>query len=106
MEINNVCYEIVVPLSFNDGNLIPIDLLAGYIDEAVEKFGGCTVTGREREYFKEGEEVFSDDVIRIIIDTIVYEAQGSIMELAERIKKECKQNSVYVRSYSMRGFLV
>jgi hypothetical protein len=76
-------YDIYLPLTYNDGSLIPKEKYEAVEDRLLEHFGGLTSQQREfpfRGMWQHGREVFYDQVI--VLTALDFRRQGSARFLA------------------------
>ncbi len=94
-------FEALLPLRFNDGSLVPDDLIADSLIELEEQFGAVscetqTIRGRWRY---EGQE-FRDDLIRVFVDVAdAPESRQFFAEYKERLKVRFQQLDIWMTTY-------
>jgi hypothetical protein len=94
-------YEILLPLRFNDGQPVPDALIAETVIELEKHFGAVswetqTIRGRWRHE----EQLYSDDLIRVVIDVEdLAEHRDFFSALKERLKRRFQQIEIYMTTH-------
>lgn len=64
-------FEILLPRRFNDGRPVPDELIADTLLELEERFGAVSSeTQIIRGLWRHEEQLFRDELIRVIVDTL------------------------------------
>jgi hypothetical protein len=94
-------YEILLPLRFNDGQTVPDALISDTLIELESRFGAVSwetqvIRGRWRH---EGE-VYSDDLMRVILDVEdLVEHREFFRDFKERLKIRFRQVEIYMTTH-------
>ena len=94
-------YEILLPLRFNDGSIVPDDLIADTLIELRQRFGAVSSeTQIIRGYWQHEGEIFRDELVRIYVDVPdTPQARQFFQEFKERIKSRFKQLDIWMTTY-------
>lgn len=86
---------IMVPKQNNDGKAFPPSKYDNLNREIIEQFGGLTIE-HATGFWSDGEKVYQDRNYKYIIGIQSLKQVAEILELARYIRKEFKQEAVYV----------
>jgi hypothetical protein len=91
-------YEILLPLRFNDGQPVSDTLISETLAELENHFGAVSwETQIIRGRWQHETEVYSDDLMRIVIDVEdLVEHRQFFRELKERLKIRFRQIEIYM----------
>jgi hypothetical protein len=91
-------YEILLPLRFNDGQSVPDGLISDALVELENHFGAVAwETQVIRGHWRHEEEVYSDDLMRVIIDVEdLVEHRRFFSDFKERLKIRFRQIEIYM----------
>lgn len=94
-------YEILLPLRFNDGQGVPDVLISDTLIELENRFGAvCWETQIIRGRWRHEEEVYSDDLMRVIIDVDdLQEHRQFFHGFKERLKSRFRQLEIYMTTH-------
>ena len=94
-------FEILLPLQFNDGRLVPDELIVDTVLELREKFGAVSCeTQTIRGIWTQDAEVYRDDLIRVFVDTPDNPpSKDFFIELKERLKQSFGQLDIWMTTY-------
>ena len=94
-------YEILLPLRFNDGQAVPDALISDTLFELENRFGAVSwETQVIRGRWQHEEEVYSDDLMRIIIDVEdLAEHRQFFSDFKERLKVRFRQIEIYMTTH-------
>jgi hypothetical protein len=94
-------YEILLPLRFNDGQAVPDALISDTLIELENRFGAVSwETQVIRGRWRHEEEVFSDDLMRVIIDVEdLVEHRKFFRDFKERLKMRFRQIEIYMTTH-------
>jgi len=94
-------YEILLPLRFNDGQSVPDVLVADTLLELENHFGTVSwETQVIRGWWRQAEEVYSDDLMRVIIDVDDRaEHRLFFLDFKERLKVRFRQIEIYMTTH-------
>jgi len=94
-------YEILLPLRFNDGQLAPDELISDTLIELEDHFGAVSwETQVVRGHWRHEEEVYSDDLMRVIMDVEDHmEHRQFFREFKERLKIRFRQIEIYMTTH-------
>jgi hypothetical protein len=96
-------YEVLIPLRFNDGTLVPDELIAETILEFRARFGAVSSeTQVIRGQWEHQGEVYRDEHMRLFVDVLdLPENRDFFQQLKERLKERFKQLDIWMTSYSI-----
>ena len=61
--------DVLLPLQFNDGRVVPAEWLADAVLEVVEQFGAASYeTQRVEGHWRHGDAIYRDNLVRLVID--------------------------------------
>lgn len=86
---------IMVPKHDNDGKAFPPSKYDNLNREIIEQFGGLTIE-HATGFWSDGKKVYQDRNYKYIIGIQSLKQVAEILELARYIRKEFKQEAVYV----------
>ena len=94
-------YEILLPLRFNDGQPVSDALISETLTELESHFGAVLwETQAVRGRWRHEEEVYSDDLMRVIIDVEdLVEHRQFFGEFKERLKLRFRQIEIYMTTH-------
>jgi hypothetical protein len=94
-------FEILLPRRFNDGQLVPDELIADALLELEERFGAVSCeTQTIRGLWRYEDELFRDDLVRTFVDTPhVPESREFFLEFKGRVKATFRQIDIWVTTY-------
>ena len=62
-------FEVLLPLQFNDGRVVPSEWIAEAVLEVAEHFGAASYETQKVEgHWRHGGVVYRDDLVRIVVD--------------------------------------
>ncbi|SRR6266478_1735587 len=96
-------YEILVPLLFNDGRLVPESLLAETFVELREHFGAASwETQMVRGSWEHHGIVYEDNLTRFFVDVPdVPEHRAFLRQFKERLKTRFDQLEIWITSHPL-----
>lgn len=96
-------YEILLPLRFNDGELVPDEFVGEALLELQEKFGAVSwETQVIRGSWQQGGKFYRDELMRIFVDVADQPHNRQFfLEFKERMKNKFRQLEIYLTSYSI-----
>jgi hypothetical protein len=94
-------YEILLPLRFNDGQSVPDALISDTLIELENRFGAVSWdTQVIRGHWRAEGEVYSDDLMRIILDVEdLAEHRQFFHEFKESLKSRFRQIEIYMTTH-------
>jgi hypothetical protein len=94
-------YEILLPLRFNDGQVVPDALISDTLIELENRFGAVSWESQViRGRWRQEEEVYSDDLMRVIVDVEdLVEHREFFREFKERLKNRFRQIEIYMTTH-------
>jgi hypothetical protein len=94
-------YEILLPLRFNDGQSVPDALISDTLIELESRFGAVSwETQIIRGRWRHEEEVYSDDLMRVIIDIEdLVEHRQFFGAFKECLKVRFRQIEIYMTTH-------
>jgi hypothetical protein len=94
-------FEILLPRRFNDGELVPDDLIAETLLELEQRFGAVSCeTQAIRGLWRHDDQLFRDDLIRVFVDAAdIPESRRFFVEFKERLKKRFKQLDIWMTTH-------
>lgn len=94
-------FEILLPLQFNDGRLVPPDLIAQTLLDLEQRFGAVSSeTQAIQGFWQHQGQSFRDDLTRVFVD--VPDSEESLAffrELKERLKERFQQIDIWMTTY-------
>ena len=96
-------FEILLPRRFNDGQLIPDELIADTLLELEERFGAVSSeTQIIRGLWRYEDQLFRDELIRMFVDTPdIPDSRQFFVEFKERVKVRFQQIDIWITTYSI-----
>jgi hypothetical protein len=96
-------FEVLLPLSFNDGTPVPGEWLAEAMLEVVEHFGaGSYETQHIEGHWRHAGVSYRDTLVRIVVDTPDKASHRKWMKaFKERWKKKLDQLELWMVSYAI-----
>ncbi len=97
------CYEILLPLRFNDGQPVPDEFVADTLLELEQRFGAVSSeTQTTRGLWRHEGESYRDDLIRVFVD-VADEAEHRrfFLEFKERLKGRFQQLDIWMTTYAI-----
>ena len=90
-------FEILLPRRFNDGQLVPDELIADTMLELEARFGAVSSeTQPLRGLWRSEDQLFRDELIRVFVDTPdVVESRQFFLEFKERVKARFQQIDIW-----------
>jgi hypothetical protein len=94
-------YEILLPLRFNDGQPVPDELIADTLLDLENHFGAVSwETQVIRGRWRNEDEVYSDDLMRVVIDVEdVEEHRRFFLEFKEHLKSRFRQIEIRMTTH-------
>ena len=94
-------YEILLPLQFNDGQLVPDLLLSEALLELRQRFGAVTwETQIVRGVWEQHGQIYRDDLMRLVIDVQdTEENRRFFREFKERLKVRFRQIDIWMTTH-------
>ena len=101
MSISGRRFEILLPLRFNDGSVVPETLIAETLIELRRKFAAVSSeTQRIEGQWQHEGQVYRDDLIRVFVDVEDTERNRNFFrEFRERIRSRFRQLSIWMTSH-------
>ena len=96
-------YEILVPLLFNDGRLVPESLMAHTFTELRDKFGAASwETQAVRGTWEHQGTVYEDNLTRFFVDVPdLPEHREFFREFKEKLKSRFDQLEIWITSHPL-----
>ncbi len=96
-------FELLLPRRFNDGQIVPDELIADTLLELEERFGAVSSeTQTIRGLWRHEDQLFRDELIRVFVDTRdVAESREFFLEFKERVKARFQQIDIWLTTYSI-----
>ncbi|HZV06541.1 MAG TPA: hypothetical protein VE999_15785 [Gemmataceae bacterium] len=95
-------YEILLPLTYNDGSLIEAEKFDQTAEELCDRFGGVTQdTVRVTGTWKYGGTRYSDELLRIRVDTNDPAANAFIQSHKEIWKERFQQIDIWITAHEI-----
>jgi hypothetical protein len=96
-------YEILLPLRFDDGELVPDEFVGEALLELEQKFGAVSwETQIIRGAWQQGGKFYRDELMRVFADVPDKpENRQFFLEFKERMKSKFRQLDIYLTSYSI-----
>jgi hypothetical protein len=94
-------FEVLLPLRFNDGSLVPDDAVADTLLELEQQFGAvsCETQTIRGQWRHEGQD-YRDDLIRVFVDVADEpESRQFFVEYKERLKARFQQLDIWLTTY-------
>lgn len=94
-------YEILLPLRFNDGQLVPDELIADTLIELRQRFGAVSAESQtiHGTWMHEGH-AYRDDLVRIFVDVPdLTEYRAFFGAFKERLKQRFQQIEIWMTTY-------
>jgi hypothetical protein len=97
-------YELLLPLTYNNGSPIDPEKFQQTRRELIEKFGAVTVEPQSvHGIWTHGSKEYSDELIRFIIDIeTTPETEKFFKELKERLKIRFQQIEIWITAHPIR----
>ncbi|MDP1758867.1 MAG: hypothetical protein Q8K77_03610 [Thermodesulfovibrionales bacterium] len=97
-------YELLLPLTYNNGSPIDPEKFQQTRRELIEKFGAVTVEPQSLHgIWTHGSKEYSDELIRFIIDIeTTSETEKFFKELKERLKIRFQQIEIWITAHPIR----
>jgi hypothetical protein len=94
-------YEILLPVRFNDGQPVPDALISETLTELEDHFGAVSwETQTFRGRWRHEEQVYSDDLIRVVIDVEdLANHRIFFSEFKEQLKARFRQIEIYMTTH-------
>lgn len=94
-------FEVLLPLRFNDGKLVPEEVIADALLDLRQRFGAVSCeTQTIRGLWQHEGEVFRDDLVRVFVDAPdLPESRDFFLEFKERAKQDFRQIDIWMTSY-------
>ena len=97
------CYDIYLPIKYNDGTEIEIEKYGEVENELLDQFGGVTSVRHEnplRGLWKSGESVYHDEIIVFTVIDFTYDGSGErdrfLRDYKEILKQRFEQEEVLI----------
>jgi len=96
-------YEILLPLRFNDGELVPDEFVGEALLELEQKFGAVSwETQVIRGAWQQAGKFYHDELMRVFADVPDKpENRQFFLEFKERMKNRFRQLDIYLTSYAI-----
>src|SRR2546422_11458851 len=96
-------YEIFLPLRFNDGRLVPDDLIAQTLLELRERFGAVSwETQIIHGAWQHERVVFRDDLVRVFVDVPDLSTNRQFfLQFKDRLKTRFGQIEIWMSTYAI-----
>jgi hypothetical protein len=96
-------YEILLPLRFNDGQLVPDDFIGQTLQELRLRFGAVTwETQVVRGLWRHEGQVFEDDSMRVVVDVAdLPENREFFRQFKERLKERFRQIDIWMTTHTI-----
>jgi hypothetical protein len=96
-------YEILLPLKFNDGRMVPRELLAQTRTELKERFGAISAESQVIRGEDEETGCHGDQLTRVFVDVPATEENRLFFrKLKERLKERFAQFEIFITVHSVR----
>ncbi len=94
-------FEVMLPLQFNDGQPVPEEWIGQAVREVADHFGGASFeTQRIEGYWRQGERLYRDNLVRIVVDVPdTVKHRRWIKGFKARWKEQMQQLELWVVSY-------
>jgi len=94
-------FKILLPLRFNDGQPVPVALIADTLLALRQRFGAVSCeTQTIRGLWQHQEQVFRDDLVRVFIDVSDEpDSRAFFVDFKERVKSRFKQLDIWMITY-------
>lgn len=94
-------FEILLPLTFNDGRDVPAEWIADAVIEVVDHFGAASYETQTIEgHWTHGGVIYRDSLVRMVVDAPDRKANRLWMkEFKERWKAKLEQIDLWMVSY-------
>ena len=94
-------FEVLLPLQFNDGQIVPAEWLAEAVLEVVDHFGAASYETQKVEgHWRHGGVVYRDDLVRLVVDVPDSTKNRQWMkQFKERWKARLEQIDLWLVSY-------
>jgi len=94
-------FEVLLPLQFNDGRVVPPEWLAEAVLEIVDHFGAASYETQKVEgHWRHGGVIYRDDLVRIIVEVPDSAKNREWMkQFKARWKARLEQLELWVISY-------
>lgn len=94
-------FEVLLPRRFNDGNLIPDDLLADTLLQLEQRFGAVSCeTQSIRGLWRQDDQLYRDELVRVFVDVPdVAENRAFFLQLKEQVKAQFQQLDIWMTTY-------
>ncbi len=87
-------YEILIPTKFNNGNLIPSDVIDGLESVLIDRFGGFSDCGLVRGAWVDAGTIFRDVNRKY---EIASDSRAAIVAFAAHARRACDQRAIHVK---------
>jgi len=94
-------YEILLPLRFNDGQQVPVELLTETLLQLEERFGAvsCETQTIRGSWQHEGES-YRDELVRAFVDAEDLPANRQFfLDLKGQLKSRFRQHDIWMTTY-------
>jgi hypothetical protein len=94
-------FEILLPLRFNDGQAVPLDLVGDTLLELEQRFGAVSSeTQTIHGYWRSQGQDYRDDLVRVFVDVPDSpESRQFFLDLKEELKSRFKQLDIWMTTY-------
>lgn len=94
-------FELLLPLKFNDGTLVPRAAIGATVRELRERFGAVSAeTQTIHGEWEHGGKVYRDELFRVIVDVPnTPENREFFVSFKDRIKSRFKQIDIWMTSH-------
>jgi hypothetical protein len=94
-------FEILLPLSFNDGRSVPDELIGATLLELRQRFGAISAeTQRIQGTWSHLGQVHRDDLVRVFVDVPATRDETKFFEqYKEELKRRFQQLDIWITTY-------
>ena len=91
-------YDIFIPLYFNDGTDIPMEVIRAFQDRLLDEFNGLTVFPQPNEgYWRMADVTYRDEIIILrVVGRERRAARQFLKPLKEELKRELQQEEILI----------
>lgn len=91
-------YDIFVPLYYNDGTEIDVEILRGFQNRLLEQFSGLTVFPQPNEgYWRMGDVIYRDEIIIFrVVATNKRAARRFLVPFKAELKRDLGQEEILI----------
>ena len=94
-------FELLLPLRFNDGEVVPEDVIGITLAELQEQFGAVSFESQTiRGQWEHGGQVYRDDLVRVFVDVPdTAESREFFALFKDRVKSRFRQIDIWMTTY-------